>query len=357
MITILGRYIAKTTITATAVVAMIIAIILFLISLLTELKNVGEGDYGFLQAFCYVLLNMPNALYQFSPLLILLGCISGLSILSSYRELAIMRTSGFSTRRIIISAFSAVLLLIVAITFIGERFAPNLSYKSEVQKENLQHAGQAAVTASGVWFHIDDNFIHVEQVIDRQLLKGVTRYKFDKNHHLLATYFAKQLAFENQQWQMKDVVQTTFTHNRTHSVSYDTLDWDLKVNPNLLNVGLVDPGEMSLVKLSKFINYLKKNNVQSNVYQYNFWQRIFQPIASLLMIFLAIPFVLGSQGHTTLGWRMVIGILAGFIFFIANSFLGQLSIVYQLPAPVAAFLPLVIFMIIALFLSRRLIKY
>jgi len=343
MISILKRYIGKTIVNATVLTAFVIICVLFVITLLGELKNIGEGDYGLSQALAYVLLRLPNDIYQFSPMLVLLGSIIGLSILSSFRELAVMRTSGFSTRKIMNSTLSAALLMIVVLSLIGEIIAPNLSRKAEIYKENAQNAGQAVVTAAGVWLHVGNNFIHIQHVIGRSLLEGVTRYQFDESHRLQAAYYANTLTLENNQWIMNDVVKTEFYDERTKSQTLPHAVWDLKFNSNLLNVAQVNPVDMSLPRLMKFAHYLQKNGLQSSAYQFNFWQRIFQPLASLMMIFLAIPFVLNTLSASPLGWRIMIGVLAGFGFYILNALLGQMSIVYQLPPLFAALLPLLLF--------------
>src|SRR5205085_341255 len=101
--------------------------------------------------------------------------IVGLSVLSSYRELAIMRISGLSIRRIMLNVLSTSFLLIMVVSALGEWAGPRLSYKAEIHKENAKSAGQAVVTSSGTWLHIDDNFVHVQRVVGRQLLEGVTR--------------------------------------------------------------------------------------------------------------------------------------------------------------------------------------
>lgn len=357
MIKILERYIAKTIIFATGIAALILISILFLLSLMGEAKSIGEGDYGFGQTVLYVLLRLPNDLYHFSPLFILLGSIIGLSMLASYRELAVMRSSGFSIRKIIGSVLSAALLLILLISLVGEYIGPGLSYKAFIHKENAKNAGQAVVTAAGTWIHIDNNFIHVQRMMGRERLYGVTRYQFDDQHHLQVAYYAKVLVFEDKRWLMKDGVKTTFYNERTKSQSFAEAPWDLKLNPNLLNIGLVDANEMSLSKLAKFSRYLEQNGLQASEYKFNFWQRIFQPIASIVMIFLAIPFVLGALSHSTMGWRIVIGILAGFAFFILNAMLGQLCVVYQIPPLFAALLPPLLFAIFGFLLSKQMIRH
>lgn len=356
MKTILARYIARSTMLATLLVTLIISAVLFLILLLGELKAIGEGDYNLAQALAYVVLRLPNELYQFSPMLILLGGIIGLSLLSGTRELAIMRASGFSVRRIIVCVLASQFLLIVAMGLLGEMLAPHLSYKAEIRKEIAQNGGQAVVTNSGVWFHLDNNFIHVQRVVGRQLLEGVTRYQFDDAHRLQAAFYAKTLAFDDDAWRMHDVAKTTFYPERTESETFATLPWGLKFNPNLLRVGLVEPSEMSLAKLAQFSQYLVKNGLQARAYQYAFWRRLLQPLAALVMIFLAIPFVLSVMSVSTLGVRLLLGVMLGFIFFISNAFLGELCIVYQLPPLFAALTPIVGFALLGLLLANRMIR-
>jgi lipopolysaccharide export system permease protein len=342
---------------ATLLIALIFTNLVFFLALLTELKNVGEGDYDILQVMLHVLLRLPNELYPFSPLFMLLGSIVGLSILSSHKELALMRASGFSIRQILFSVLGAAFFLIVMITFLGEWLGPKLSYIAEIKKENAKNAGQAVVIASGVWFHVNNNFIHVNHVVDRQRLEGVTRYQFNSNHQLQAVYFAEQLSLQNHQWLMNHAVKTSFYHDRIKSEFLQKTSWNITFNPNLLNIGFLDPQEMSLSKLHNFIHYLRQNGLHSSEYEYEFWQRMFRPFASLIMIFLAIPFVLGILSTSTLGWRMMIGLLTGFAFFISNALLGQLCIVFQIPAIYAALLPLLGFAIVGMVLCKKLIRY
>jgi lipopolysaccharide export system permease protein len=356
MFNVLERYIAKTIFFATGFSALLITAVLMLTTLLGEVKSLGKGDYGLSQAIFYVLLRMPNEVYQFSPMLILLGCIIGLSIRQSYSELAVMRASGLSMARITMTVLFAALLLTVIVSVIGEWFGPGLSYKATIQRSNALNGGQTVITATGVWVHIDNNFIHVQSVVGPLRLEGITRYKFDNEHHLQAAFFAKTLTYQDHQWQMNNVIKTSFYKERTKSESFLHLPWHLKLNTNLFNVNITEPKEMTLPRLSQFARYLEKNRLQAAAYQYDFWQRIFQPLSSLVMIFLAIPFVLSARHQAPLGIRLLIGITTGLAFFILNDTLGQLCIVYQLPPSLAASFPPILFIFFGVLLSNRLVK-
>ncbi len=353
MISILHRYIAKTVILATLLVMVVVLGLAFFINLLGELRDIGVGDYGLMQAAMHALLELPYNIYAFFPMLVLLGGVLGLSLLASHQELIVMRVSGFSIRQVITSVFAAAIILIILGMLIGEVIAPRTHYLADVHKSTDQSGGQAVITAAGLWVHEGNSFVHIDRVMAHKHLEGVTRYEFDNQHRLLASYFAKTMDYRNGQWKLYNLAKTTFSDNHTHSELLPEATWNLTLNPNVLSIGLLEPEEMPLTQLSSFTKHLQKNGVQSTEFQFSFWKRVLQPLTILIMLLLAVPFVFTAPRSINLGWQMVLGVVVGFMFYMLDSLLGQLSIVYQLPPFFAALLPILLFMGIGYYLLRR----
>lgn len=350
---ILYRYIAKTIVMTTLLVVLIVMGLAFFVTLLGELKDIGIGDYNFIQAVAHTVLRLPYNLYLFFPMLILVGGVMGLGMLSSSRELIVMRASGMSIKQIISAVLIAAGILIFFATFIGEYVAPQANFVADTHKDSAQNLGQAVATASGVWIHEGTNFLHIEKVIGLKHLEGVSRYEFNAQHELLASYYAKTLDYQDGQWQSRDVVKTNFLKNHTASQQIATGVWQLPLKPNLLNVGLLAPEDMSLRGLRVYAKHLSENKLQATQFQFEFWKRIFQPFTTLIMILLAIPFVFGAPRSTALGWRIALGVLIGFVFYILNALLGQFSVVYQVSPFIAALLPTLLFAAVGWGLLRR----
>jgi lipopolysaccharide export system permease protein len=340
---ILHRYIARNVIAATTLVLLVMVGLIFIIDFLEELKDVGTGDYGFVQAFVHVALEFPRHLYQFFPMLVLIGGVIGLGVLSAHQELVVMRAAGFSVRRIAIAVIAAALGLTVIATGVGELLVPKAHMLASTRKQSEQSGGQAVATLSGVWIHEGNDFLQINRVNGLKHLEGVTRYQFDAQHHLLATYYVASLEMRDGKWISHNVLKTTFANNQTQSQHFTEMAWDMALNPNLLNVGLIEPPEMSLPTLRNYSRHLIQNGLQASDFQWEFWKRVFQPLTTIVMILLAIPFVLGSSRSVTMGWRVFFGIVIGFVFYILNAFLGQFSIVYQFSPMLAALLPTVLF--------------
>jgi lipopolysaccharide export system permease protein len=353
MISILHRYIAKSVILATLLVMLVVAGLSYFINLLGELRDIGVGEYGFLQAAMHSLLELPYNIYVFFPMLVLLGGLLGLSMLAANHELIVMRVSGVSLRKIFFAVFSAAIILIAIGMFIGEVIAPRAHYLADIHKSSEQSGGQAVVTAAGLWVHEGNSFVHIERVMAHKHLEGVTRYQFDGNHQLLASYYAKTMDFQDGHWQLHDLAKTTFKHDRAYSKKVANATWDLVLNPNILSVGLVAPEEIPLMNLAKFTHHLVKNGLQATEFQYSFWKRVLQPLTILVMLFLAVPFVFTAPRSVNMGWPMLLGIGTGFVFYILDSLLGQLSVVYQLSPFFAALMPIVLFAGVGILLMRR----
>ncbi|HSW93191.1 MAG TPA: LPS export ABC transporter permease LptG [Gammaproteobacteria bacterium] len=353
MMSLLSRYIARTVILATLLVMAVVLGLAFFINLLGELRDIGVGDYGLMQAAFHAFLELPYNIYAFFPMLVLLGGLLGLSMLASNQELIVMRVSGVSIPAILRAVLMAALVLIAMGMVIGEVIAPRTHYLADIHKSTDQSGGQAVITAAGLWVHEGNSFVHIDRVMAHQHLEGVTRYEFDDQHRLQAAWFAKTMDYRNGHWKLYDLAKTTFRADQTLSERLPEASWDLSLNPNVLSIGLLEPEEMPLTRLSSFTEHLKKNGLQATEFQFSFWKRILQPLTILVMLFLAVPFVFTAPRSINLGWQMVLGVIVGFVFYILDSMLGQLSIVYQLPPFFAALLPILLFAFVGYGLMRR----
>jgi lipopolysaccharide export system permease protein len=143
--------------------------------------------------------------------------------------------------------------------------------------------------------------------------------------------------------------------SKTYSDSLGETGWDLALAPHVLNAGTAEPEALSLAKLKEYSRDLSGNHVQSGSFQLEFWQRIFQPLAVVVMVLLAMPFVFAAPRAVNIGKRIVLAMIVGFVFYVLTALLGQLSIVFQFPPLIAALLPIVLFAIAGCLLMQRVI--
>ena len=164
---------------------------------------------------------------------------------------------------------------------------------------------------------------------------------------------AEDAIYVQNTWQLRNIQQSLLTNNGIKTEQLNSLPWLINLPPDILNVAVIEPMQMDIMELYQYITYRKHTGLANGEYALSFWQRVFQPLASAIMILIAVPFISGSLRSATMGLKLLLGIVAGFLFYILNQFFGPMSLVYQLPPILAALLPTVIFMLLGLMLLKK----
>lgn len=350
---IVQRYLIAVIIKATLAVLMIALAVDLFVEFANEMGSVGKGGYTLPQALLYVPMIIPADIYTLFPMIGLLGVLVGLGALSSSNELLVMRASGVSLFNIMQAVFISALIICVIAFGVGEVLAPKLSLQAKNLKQFAITGNQAVETNQGVWMHVGDDFLNIAHIVERTRWLGVTRYHFDHQNKLLAEAWAKSVEYRNNQWVAFSVSETRLFKDYTQSQQFASQIWPMTLTPNALAYGFDDAEQMTLSKLHNFIHYRTEAKLPLNRYVLDFWQRIFQPFAMLVMMMLAIPFVFVSARSGAIGVRVLIGVIVSMGFYLLSQLSGQFSIVYQVPAWLGAFFPIALFFILGVWLLRR----
>lgn len=350
---IIQRYLILTIIKATLSIFLIAVAVILFIELANEVRDIGNGHYGLAPMLLYIFMILPADMYHLFPMIGLLGVLIGLGLLSSSSELLIMRASGLSLVDILRVVFIAGCLISVVALLIGEVLSPALSYHAKSFKQQAMTGDQAVETESGVWMHVGDDFLNIAQVVARDHWLGVTRYHFDSQSQLLFVAWAKRVEYAHHGWHAYTVSSTQLfaDHTLAQQVAHEI--WPLTLAPSALAYRFDDAQDMSLPKLRQFIYYRAQAHLPCNRYLLDFWRRLLQPLAMLVMMLLAIPFVFVSARSGVIGLRVLLGIMVSLAFYLTSQLLGQSSMVFFLPPWLGALLPIVLFFLLSLALLRR----
>lgn len=352
---ILDGYIRSSVIMSTCLVVLTLLGIESFIEFIGELPSLGVGQYGIFSAFHYVGMQLPSDLYQLFPIAGFIGSLIGLGRLASTSELIVMRAAGVSIARIGWSVVKAALIMLFIITIIGEWPAPRWQYQAIHLKEHLTHKKLSLWSNEGLWLRQQRSFVHVGSVLSNTKVSDISRFDFDKQDHLLSSLYAKEGIFENGQWMLKDVSVTELAPTQSKVLHYDQKPLGMVFQPDLLQKKMQrDSDQQTIVGLWNNIQYRRQAGLLANELESAFWQRAMQPLTTVVMICLGVPFVFGSLRNASMSARILTGIIIGFVFYMLNQFLGPIALVYQWPAWIAGALPTLFFIGIYTFLISRL---
>lgn len=129
--------------------------------------------------------------------------------------------------------------------------------------------------------------------------------------------------------------------------------WQSSLTPDKLSVVSIKPEALSIRGLVGYLDYLKTNSQDPSRYELALWRKVMQPVTVAVMMLVALSFVFGPLRTVTMGARVLLGVVAGFSFYISNEIFGPMSIVYELPAYVGAVAPSLLFTGVAFYFIRR----
>ena len=351
---ILDRYIANHVIWGSLLALFVLVGLFSFIAFVDELDGVGRGDYTIPRAVEYILLTLPRRAFFLFPLAALVGTLVGLGILASNLELSVMRASGLSSMRIAMAVMKAGLLLAVIALLVGELLAP-FAERLAQQRRSVAISDQLALNTNyGFWVRDGKSFINIRRVLPGNRMGEVYIYEFDADNRLRVATYAKSADFSAGEWFLHGIEQSEILPDRVVRRTVNKAVWKSLFQPDLVNVVAVKPESLSAFGLARYLTYLRENELSTARYELAFWNKVAYPMATLVMIFLALPLVLGRLRSVGVGQRIVVGALVGIAFHVINQVSGDLGLVYGLSPLISAFLPTLVFLGLGVLMMRRL---
>lgn len=353
MLKILDIYIARTLLSTTTITLSVLIGLSALIKFVEQLRRVGQGDYDMTVAALYVLLSLPREIELFLPMATLLGALIGMGILAQSSELVVMQSAGMSRSQITVSATKSIVVIIIAIMAIGEYVTPQSESKAKEIRTQALSGGSILSSDSVTWAKDGNNFVSISDVIDQNNLQNIKIYVFNDDLTIEEILAAKHAKYVKTGWMLSELTSLNFGQNKINTQQTGSFLWLSSLTPDRLGIEAVKPEALSIQGLFEYVSYLENNQQDSSRYELAFWRKVTQPVSVIVMLLLAMSFIFGPLRSVTMGARIIMGVLAGFSFFISNEVFGQVSLVFQLPPLLGAILPSVVFAGVAGYLLKR----
>jgi lipopolysaccharide export system permease protein len=340
----------KETFVSIAFVAMGFLALFFFFDLVDELAHIGKsfaggsfGAYQIQHALLYVALLIPNHLYELLPITVLIGGVFVMARLAHSSEFTILRTSGLGPGLALRLMLILGLALVVITFVIGDYIAPAADKTAQLLK--ARYLGQISIGQTGAWLKEKrDNksyAVNVSAMSANADMLNVRVFEFDAAGSILSTTHAKEAVFENDKsWTLKNVRRSDYAIDGTVSMTsknvstehtlknkqasikqsqLETYRWPTNLNADMVTVALLKPDRMGTVDLFQYIRHLDANKQVAQLYEIQFWKKVFYPLSCIVMLVLALPFAylhFRSGGITAYVFG---GVMVGISFFVLNN--------------------------------------
>jgi lipopolysaccharide export system permease protein len=340
---IVSRYLAQEILSSVTLIMVALLAMFSFFDLIQELGDIGRGSYGLGQVLIFVLLSVPGHVYEVVPVSVLVGSMYTLGQFARHSELIVLRVSGVSIASIAMALLQVGLIFTIFTFVVGELVTPYSEKTAHRMRIQATDSVVAQDFRSGLWVKDGNSFVNVEEVLPDAELLNIHIYEFDPEFRLRRINNAKSGKYEHEGWNLQDVTQTSFDQDKVHTTFFPEANWQSLIRPELLNILLVVPEKMAAWNLYSFISHLSANKQKTSRYEIALWSKMAYPIASLVMIVLALPFGFLQQRSSGVSAKIFAGIMLGILYQILNRLFLHLGLLNDWQPWFSAVAPTLIF--------------
>ncbi len=344
----LRRYLATEILAATALVFAALVMLFAFFDLVEQIKDLDRGVYTLRRIVLYVLLLVPDHVYELFPIAALIGTLFALAQLVAGSEYTVMRTSGVSMSRFA-ATLAVIGLAFAALTFVfGEFIAPPAEQLAQRLRSQFITGLVAQEFRSGLWVKDENSFVNVGEVLPDSSLKDVKIYEFDGRYRLRSISLAAGGTYQGERrWLLTGITRTDFEDTKTTVREVKRAEWESVLDPSLLSVIMQKPEKMSAWRLYTYAQHLKENHQKALRYEIALWAKVMYPLVVLVMMVMALPFAQFQNRQAGVGAKIFAGIMLGLVFHFLNRLCSHLVLLNDWPPVAGALAPTLLFLSVA----------
>ncbi|MFP6740697.1 MAG: LPS export ABC transporter permease LptG [Alphaproteobacteria bacterium] len=325
--------------------ALMLAGLVALASLLDMMAHADEvvaGD-GALALWRYFALRLPVIVSKLLPFSVLIAALLTLVSLVRHGEIVVMLGAGVSPWRLVLAFLPAVGLLGAAHFWLDDAAVPpaaaELRAWAAADYGAAAESGAMAESDRRTWLREGNDVIRLGTLDtgDSARLTDVTIFQRDVAGILTVRIDAATVVLEAGAWVLYDVTRYDVAANAVETIA--RLPWAGRLRPDLLSTLMAHPRELSLGDVWRYLGAPEFGSRPLYVYETWFNRKIVVPLASLLMVLIAVPLSQRFQRHGGAATTLTLGIAIGFCFFVFDGFALAVGEAGLVPPVLAAWAP------------------
>ncbi len=323
----------------------------FLVQSTERGDDLGIGKYTFAMMVYTQFLEIPQRSIEFMPAAVLVGTLMGLGQLGAQNELTIVRSSGVSRLKISRPGLFLALLLGVLLVVIGESLAPYASARSESIRNQALGRTTQPLYAEGVWVNDGQGAVHIGALNPDGSLGDLRFYRVEENGKVTIQHTVSAVYRENH-WLLRGNRAFSLTPERVAPAESHAL-WKKNFTPKMLLRMANTESASTIGELLNLNHFLTANDLDHSGASLRLWQRLLLPLTTATMLLLALPFAFNVKRSGERGSRLVIGILLGVGYYMAQDIISRLCLLFHWLPIIGALTPIVLFALPPLFFLTR----
>ena len=345
---ILESYIGRLFLQCTAAALLFLLTVFLLIKFIDHVGDVGKHSFTVWHALQLSWLELQGLLHNMIPIAALIGSLVCLGILTNTGELLVIRCAGVTRLRVTLALLRYTLLLIFIQVVNTEFISPWTQQQiSKLQAEKLQ---KFDTQKSSLWMRHGNTFTHIHRMQNEQEIAEIEVYELSDLKYLHTYLHAAKGTYNDTQWTLQDVFKAQPGINGVSAQTLPNAQWHTPVDAEGITPLLSKPRELSTFRLLHHLLHLHTIGADTRHYLQNLTDRLLQPLATILMVALAVLLIHPAARDIPSGRRVIQGCLLGIGWNVISNTSSNLGLVNHFSVVGSTLIP---YLLLLAFIASR----
>lgn len=346
---ILSLYLARRFLWLVCLVGLVFTGLLLPIDLMEQIRRLGGEGAGIGDGLRLAALNLPAALYQILPLIVILSTLALFLALSRSSEMVVIRASGRSAGRALMAPVAAAILVgVLALLVVNPIVAVTQdAYEREIARWRTGVSSVLSVGEAGVWLRQGDGdgqtVIRAARAsLDGTRLSDVTFLSFDAAGSPIQRTDAVRAELGDGAWSLTDAKHWPLGSSDNPERDA-TMEATATLPSSLTRAQIRDsfgvPSSIPIFQLPAFIRQLDAAGFSGRTHRVWLQMELANPLMLAAMVLIGAAFSMRHARAGGAGLAILTALLLGFGVFFLRNFAQVLGENGQLPVALAAWAP------------------
>lgn len=357
---IISRYIAKKFWGPFLFILCIFSLLVFLGDSVEKIRWVNSYGTSLRMVLKYSLFTLPAWVVQLIPVACLLSGLLVITDMISTGEWTACLAGGYTVRQIFKPLFFCIAFVAICGFCVQEFIVPDFSKRAELtfQRRIKGDKDWYFNVQKDVTLRLDDKrILFAKQVkADAGIMEGMFIDIYGQDLSLIKQIQAKRFVWDEEQgvWVFEDGIIRDFGKEaKVTEETFDKLISDYSVKPSEIVLGKTDADFLSIRDIIRRIKFLDKSGLKSTQEHTFLQSKLAAPFVTIIVCLLGMPLAIALKRSSKL-LNIISAIAIGFGFWWLVSVLSSAGQSGMLPAWLAAWGPVVFFLIVIYFEFKKL---
>ena len=328
----------------------VLALLIFLVETLENIRGLSKYGVDFSQAFILAATSAPAYILQTLPIIVMLSALTFCVALARSNEFVVSRAVGISALRAMgVPAFYAFVLGLVAILFLNP-LAATFSVKHAELKAKYTNLDRQAVSIGkdGFWLRQKDEtgqtVIHAQNTNQfGTTLRGVTALKFDDAGDVISRMFSRTAILSKDEWIFTAgkywALGRGAVNPESTSTTFAIRRFPTDITPEQILEGYPKPNTVPIWDLPRMISVIGEAGFSVLPHVIHFNIELARPLMLIAMTIIGAAFTLQNARLGNLGVSVFLALSCGFSLYFLQNLAMTLGEAGEIPVFAAAWAP------------------